>query len=397
MSEAAGRVAGDAQGWLLVATTWLAVAAPAVIAPVAPVLAAHFGADPRSAGLVQISVGLPALFVAVLAGPFGVLADRIGRRRLMLVALLFYAVCGVAPFWLGNIFAYLASRAGVGIGEAAVMATGTALIGDYFSGERREKWFAVQGGTATLVATLLIAISGALSQTGWRLPFAMYALPALLALPVARFVWEPARGGPSRAGTAAPAPRMLGICAVTLVTAIAFFIMLVQLPFLLAERGFGAPWQLAVGGVAATITAPLGALLFRLMAGRSVASRLAASFAASCLGLGIVVWDAAYGPTLIGAAINGLGSGMALPTLMAWAMAGRAPDVMGRVAGLWNAAYAFGQFLSPLAFLGVAALAGDRAGGMAVFAAALGMAALAAVATAARQPRRSARDIRLHI
>jgi MFS family permease len=386
MTESAGRVPGNAQGWLLVATTWLAVAAAAVIAPVAPRMAMYFAADPGAMPLVQISVGLPSLFVALLAGLFGVLADRIGRRRLLLGAMLLYAACGVAPFWLDNLVAILVSRAGVGVAEAAVLATATALIGDYFAGERREGWFAIQGATATLVATLLIGVSGALSEAGWRLPFAMYLLPAGLALLVARAIWEPARAAPAREA-AAPAPRMLAICGVTLLTAICFFVMLVQLPFLLVERGSGAPWQLAAGGVAATITAPLGALLFRLTARRPVAARLAASFAASGTGLLIVVCMPGYLPTLLGAAINGLGSGMALPTLMAWAMAGRAPSVMGRVAGTWNAAYALGQFLSPPLFLAIAGLAGGIAGGMAAFAAVLGVGAIAAAALAARQSR----------
>jgi MFS family permease len=368
---------------VLIATSWLAVAAAAVIAPVAPAIAAHFGGDPQAVALVQIGIGLPALFVALLAGPFGALADRIGRRRLMLGALLVYAACGTAPLWLDVLPLILLSRAGVGIAEAAVVATSMALISDYFAGDRRDKWFAIQGGSATLVAVCLITVSGALSADGWRVSFAIYALPLVLAGLVARTIWEPAVAPPAQSASPAAAaglwPGMLGVCMVTLFTAIAFFVVLVQLPFLLAERGFGASGQVTLGEVAATITAPLGALVFRLMAGRPVSNRIAASFCFSFTGLLIIAISPGYAPTLAGAAINGLGSGIAMPTLMGWAMAGRPPTVLGRAAGLWNAAYSLGQFLSPPLFLAVVGMAGSFAAGMAVFAVVLGIATVASV------------------
>jgi MFS family permease len=397
MPDTVDRSPGNTQGWVLMATTWLAVAAAAVIAPVAPRMATHFAADPRAVTFVQVGIGLPALFVAILSGVFGGLAYWIGRRRLMLGALLLYAVCGVAPLWLDDLSLILVSRAGVGVAEAAVLATGTALVADYFRGAARDKWFAIQGGTATIAAAVFIGLSGALGETGWRLPFAVYVLPALVAAFVARYIWEPAReaGLPGRVAKT-PAAGMVSVCVVTLATAIAFFIVLVQLPFLLVERGFGESWQVAVGGVAATITAPFGAVLFRRMAGRAVAARLTVSFALSAIGLAIVVFSPAYVPTLIGAAVNGVGSGMALPTLMAWAMTGRTPAIMGRIAGTWNSAYALGQFLSPPLFLAVAALAGSRAGGMTVFAVALGVAATVAGVLAMRQRSRSSLEVRYH-
>jgi MFS family permease len=374
---------GATQGWVLIATTWLAVAAAAIIAPVAPRMASHFGGDPQTVALVQIGIGMPSLFVALLAGLFGALADRIGRRILMLGALLLYAACGTAPLWLDALPLILASRAGVGIAEAAVLATGTALISDYFVGDRRDRWFAIQGGTATLVAFLLITTSGALSETGWHLPFAIYALPVLLAILVARWVWEPAHASAAIPQTAARLwPQMLPVCLVSLVTAVAFFIVLIQLPFLLQERGFGAPGQVTLGEAAATITAPIGAMLFRLMARRSVTTRLAASYAFSCLGLAMIVLSPAYGTTVAGAAINGIGSGIALPTLMGWAMAGRAPSVAGRAAGVWNSVYSLGQFASPPLFLAVVGVTGGFASAMAVFAVLLGIAAVAAAVAA---------------
>ena len=384
-----GNSPGATQGWVLVATTWLAVASPAVVAPVTPPMARDFGGGPEIEAMVQIAIGLPALFVALLAGPAGFLADRIGRKRVLLVALVVYTIFGSAPLWLPSLPLILASRAGVGIAEGAVLATGTALIGDYFTGSQRDKWFAIQGASATLIAVVLLTLSGILGEGGWRQSFIIYVIPWLLVLLVARLVWEPQAREISFAPDAKAAlPGLLRICLVTVFASIAFYVVLVQLPFLLADRGFGAPKEITLGAVASAITAPAGALIFRMMAKRGYAGRLAVSFSASALGLAIIALSTDYWPTLIGAAVNGIGSGIALPTLIGWALAGRSSAVMGRASGLWNAAFFLGQFLSPPVFIGVAALAGGRAAGIAVFAAVVGAAAAIAIALSLRAPAR---------
>jgi MFS family permease len=101
----------------------------------------------------------------------------------------------------------------------------------------------------------------------------------------------------------------------------------------------------------------------------------------------IVALSPDYAPTLLGAAINGVGSGMVLPTLIGWAMTGRPLGMIGRAAGTWNSVYALGQFMSPPLFLAIAGLTGAFASSMFVFAVGLGIAALAAVAVGtAQQP-----------
>ena len=60
--------------------------------------------------------------------------DRLGRKRLLIVATVLYAVFGTAPLWLDSLGAIMASRALVGITEAAIMTCCTTLIGDYYTG-----------------------------------------------------------------------------------------------------------------------------------------------------------------------------------------------------------------------------------------------------------------------
>src|SRR5258708_1271015 len=130
------------QGWVLVSTSWLLIMASAVIAPVLPRMTAHYRDTPNAPLLISLVATLPALFIALLSAPFGLLADRIGRRRLLLIGLAVYGFLGIAPYWLESLQWIVTSRAGVGVTEAMVMTCSTALIADYYSGAERERWLA---------------------------------------------------------------------------------------------------------------------------------------------------------------------------------------------------------------------------------------------------------------
>ncbi len=119
---------GMVQGILLVTACWCTVLAAGLWSPVLPQMAAHFAGTPHIDLLVGFVATMPALSVAVLAIPFGRLADRIGQRRVLLGGLVIYGLAGIIPFWLGALRSIILARLAVGIGEAAVMTASTALI-----------------------------------------------------------------------------------------------------------------------------------------------------------------------------------------------------------------------------------------------------------------------------
>ena len=64
-----------------------------------------------------------------------------------------------------------ASRAGVGLAEAAIMTCATTLIADYFDGRRRDRYLGLQVVFTSISAVVFIGLSGALASTDWRTPF----------------------------------------------------------------------------------------------------------------------------------------------------------------------------------------------------------------------------------
>jgi MFS family permease len=384
---ASPRTATSVQGWVLVSNAWLAVMASAVIAPVLPRMAAHFQNIPHAPLMISLVATLPALFIALLAAPFGLLADRIGRRLLLLVGLAVYGVLGIAPYWLNSLQWIVASRAGVGITEAMITTCSTALIGDYFYRDTRERWFALQTGSATVVAVAMAVIGGVLGQRGWQMPFGAYSFSFLLFPLVLFFIWDPIGADPADAGLSELVknlkPRednfrwsgLFGICLITFFASNAFYVVIVQLSFVLTERGYSSPKLIGIGAALAGLAMPLGSVLFRLVRA-SYITKLALSFTLSSTGFFIMVFTHRYAVTVAGAALNEMGSGLVLPTLVTWALSKLPLHIRGRGTGAWQSAFALGQFASPLVVLGLAHVLGGRIHAILAYACSCGLAAL---------------------
>ena len=166
MRDLANREPGTIEGTLLVMTCWCTVLASGVLSPVLPQVAHRFAYMPQIELLVGLVATMPALMVSLSAIPMGWLADRIGHRNVLFGALLLYGVAGIVPYWLEGIWAIIATRAFVGLGEAGAMITGTALIGLRFRGARRGRWLAAQIASANILGIFALQVGGFLGLLG---------------------------------------------------------------------------------------------------------------------------------------------------------------------------------------------------------------------------------------
>lgn len=87
---------GRREGLVLMLGSSLTIMGAVMVAPILPKLGAEFGPlEPRADLLVPLAVTGPALAIAVCAPLAGWLADRVGRKALLVIATLLYAVLGV--------------------------------------------------------------------------------------------------------------------------------------------------------------------------------------------------------------------------------------------------------------------------------------------------------------
>jgi MFS family permease len=372
-----GRVAGRTQGLLLMFMSCLPVLGAVLLAPVLPSMQDHFAGTPNASALVPVTLTVPALMIGLLAPFAGSIVDRFGRKRLLVGALVVYALVGTAPLWLDGLVAIVLSRVGVGVTEAAIMTCCTTLVADYFSGTARDKWLGLQTVFASISATLFFALGGGLGAISWRAPFWLYASSLLFAVLALRLLWQPPprpQDGPTYRQSLPPVPwrALAAPCLVTLFGGVVFYTPIVELPYVLDGAGLTAVGTIgAITAIASAATAT-GAFVFGRISRLGTRALLPAAFGLAGAGLVIVGLAASLPVIVVGAVVASAGTGLMLPTLLVWALAGLSYEQRGRGTGLWTAALFVGEFVCPLLVLALT----DATGGLGAALVVVGVGAL---------------------
>ena len=344
------------QSLLLLLGSCLPVLGAVLLAPVLPRMQEHFADTPGVAVLVPIALTLPALMIALLAPFAGIIADRLGRKPLLIGAMCLYTVCGVLPLWLDSLQAIVVSRAGIGLAEAAIMTCCTTMMGDYYSGARRERMFALQMVATSLSAAIFIAIGGVLGEHGWRTPFALYGLGLVLLPLMAWLLWEPHGrdvAAKKAAGATFPWRALAPLYGLAFLAGLSLFIVPVQVGYLLNLLHVEGSQQIGLTMGASQLGVLVGALSFRLFSGVPAHRQMLLAFVAAGIGGGLLAVADSHGWVVIAVLINGLGIGLMMPTLLTWIMAQVDFQQRGRAAGGFTSMFFAGEFVSPLVVLAI--------------------------------------------
>jgi len=349
------RNAGAPTGLLLLLMTTLAVMGNVLISPVLPRMIQHFAAVPHVGVLVPLVVVVPALCIALTSPVAGVFTDTAGRKTVLLVAFFIYAAAGTAPCWLNSMSSIIASRFLVGLAEAGIMTASTTLIADCFGGARRQRWLAGQTACATISAVVLIALGGVLGEESWRTPFFAYALAVAFVLPSIWLLPSRPRQALSFASVhlVAAGKPIFWLCILTIVGSVAFYVMPIHIGIVLASRGVTSPATIGIAAGFSNVATPVGSLIYTRISRRPAMHLLALSFVIMGAGLLLVGEAATFWPTMAGALIANLGSGLLLPVLISTSTLRLSPALRGQGVGLWTASFFLGQFCSPLALSGL--------------------------------------------
>ena len=135
------------------------------------------------------------LLYAVAGLPLGRLADTWSRKRLLTIGV---GVWGALTALGGLASSYgilLATRLGVGIGEATCAPAATSWIGDLVPAGRRARAMATFMMAVPVGGFLSFAVGGPMAQAwGWRIALVLAALPAVALVPALAMLKEPWRG-----------------------------------------------------------------------------------------------------------------------------------------------------------------------------------------------------------
>jgi MFS family permease len=124
---------------------------------------------------------------------FGVVADRIGRARTMVVTILIYSIFTGLSALAQNIWQLALLQALAGIGIGGEWSAGAALVAEIWPEGSRTKALQVMQMSFSFGYFIAAGVNIVLGPYGWRWVLAAGAVPALATLFIRRYVKEPDR------------------------------------------------------------------------------------------------------------------------------------------------------------------------------------------------------------
>jgi MFS family permease len=139
----------------------------------------------------SFALGMSLLMTAVGGIVFGVVGDRIGRRPTIALTVAIYGIGTLLCAFSHSLAEIVLYRSITGLGMGGGWAPGQSLIAESMPAESRARYAAYVQTGAPLGGLLAAAAAGFVApRVGWRLTFALSALPALLVF-IAVMLWLP--------------------------------------------------------------------------------------------------------------------------------------------------------------------------------------------------------------
>ncbi|UCG61103.1 MAG: MFS transporter [Candidatus Zixiibacteriota bacterium] len=337
--------------------TLMAVMGVASITPAFPTIARDLDISAQKVGLLITVFTLPGVFLVPV---LGVLADRYGRKKVVIPALMLFGVAGGACFFARDFHLLLILRFFQGMGGSSLGSINTTLIGDLYEGRQRAAAMGYNASVLSMGTASYPLIGGALAALAWHYPF----LLSLIAIPIGFLVLlklknpepkKPESMSEYLHGVWRSINRqVIGLFFASLITFIILYgVYLSYFPFLVEIAFNGSP--VTIGLLMSTMSLTTAITSARL-------GKLSQKFTAKKLLLGgFVLYGSAmaitpYMPTvwllLVPTVIFGLGHGVNIPSLLTL-MSGFAPlEHRAAFMSMNSMVLRAGQTIGPL-FIGV--------------------------------------------
>lgn len=182
-NENANGVQIDANLLIIICISLIAIGGVVGINPVMPNIAKSLNIPPQNIGLIMTSFLIPSTVGTLV---FGALADRFGRKKVLIPSLLVFGIGGILCASANNFRSLLEWRFVTGIGAASLESLELTLIGDLYSGKMLTSAMGFNSAMMGIAATIYPVIGGILGEASWRYPFLLSALAFPVAFLIAK-------------------------------------------------------------------------------------------------------------------------------------------------------------------------------------------------------------------
>jgi len=171
------KVYRDRNFQIVCAVGLIAMMAASMVVPTFPKIVEALGVSEQAIGLLITMYTLPGFLCAPVGG---IIADRLGRKRLIVPSLFFVGIFGGGCAFAPDFNTLLVLRTLQGIAGGLSMGVGGAIIGDIFSGQKRAEAMGLNNAIMYLGYIFYPLVGGALAGLAWNYTF----LPYLIAIPL---------------------------------------------------------------------------------------------------------------------------------------------------------------------------------------------------------------------
>jgi MFS transporter, ACDE family, multidrug resistance protein len=339
----------------------------ASITPAFPKIARELNISKPSVGLLIMMFTLPGIFLAPI---LGVMADRFGRKRVLVPALFLFGLAGGGCFFMRDFHLLLVFRFFQGCGAAALGALNVTLIGDLFSGRQRATAMGYNASVLSFATATYPFIGGVLTGFGWHYPFLLpiFAIPIGLVVLFKLKTPEPQEHPNFKIYLRNAALSLRGRMAVLYFSAglVVFIILygsyLTYIPLFLAEKYQATPLQIGLVfssmSIVTAITASQTGKFVRILGEKTM---LLFSFILYACGLCLLFFLSKMWMVVLPIGIYGFGHGLNMPAFQTL-LTGLAPlEYRAAFMSINGMVLRLGQTLGPLITGGVYLVGGIQA------------------------------------
>ncbi|MDP7551010.1 MAG: MFS transporter [Acidimicrobiales bacterium] len=339
---------------LVFAITASGLLSNSVLVSSTPEILRDLGHPISRAGLVVAAGAIPGI---VVAPAVGFLADRYGRRRILLPCLIIFGVFGLAAGLSPTLGWLLAARIAQGVGAAGLINLAVVLIVDHWDGLDRAALIGQNSAVITVAVAVYPVLGGGITDLfGWRWMFVSYAIPLVVAGLVGLHLVadKPVQSGKVRDQVRAALVEVRRPVTGTVIVLGAIVFLLIFGLFLSLmpihmDQKFGlGPTQRGLVAAVPALSSTVSSLLVARARARVHGGWLVYTGMFVFAGTFVIMGVASLWVLVVAAALYGLAEGLTIPTMQDL-VADEAPEhLRAAVLAAWVGAVRVGQTVGPI-------------------------------------------------
>jgi predicted MFS family arabinose efflux permease len=331
----------------ILSLSFLTIMATDTVAPLIGQMSLSF--PEISPALLKQTITLPALLAIFFGLLAGQLVKVISKKAVLAIAITLYTVGGIAGGWTTSFTAHLLMRALLGAGTGMISPIVTSLIADFYYGKERADMVGYSFAVSHFGGVVTPPLAAFVGANDWRIAFLIYAIAPIILAATMLFIPPSPRSERREAGKIkTPISRsVIWLSIISFIVILFFFIIITDIPFLIASKPQLADYVVAFGLSVSTLGSAITGLAFSWLYAKLKKWIVPSGFLVCAFGFILTVYTNNNFLALIGLLGTGLGLGVLISLVLLLTANSTGEADSTAALAVVNSAFSVGMFTSP--------------------------------------------------